>query len=65
MGKTIFIVLISSCIHCMLLSFSLWVNKIQFKLHYGFTEEQTQEGEQVILQERAYLEFSLGVLFLS
>ena len=49
----------------MLLSFSLWVNKIQFKLHYGFTEEQTQEGEQVILQERADLEFSLGVLFLS
>ena len=49
----------------MLLSFSLWVNKIQFKLHYGFTEEQTWDGEQVILQEGADLEFSLGVLFLS
>jgi len=65
MGKTTFIVLISSFIHCMLLSFSLWINKIQFKLHYGFTEEQSWDSEQVILQEGADLEFSLGVLFLS
>ena len=49
----------------MLLSFSLWINKIQFKLHYGFTEEQSWDSEQVILQEGADLEFSLGVLFLS
>ena len=49
----------------MLLRFSLWVNQIQFKLHYGFTEEQNWEGEQVILQEGADLEFSLVVLFLS
>ena len=49
----------------MLLSFSLWINKIQFKLHYGFTEEQSWDSEQVILQEGADLEFSLVVLFLS
>lgn len=36
------------CIHCMLLSFNLQTNKIQHKLHYGFTVSNSLDGEQSI-----------------
>lgn len=38
----------SLCIHCMLLSFSLKTNKIQHKLHYGFTVSDSLDGERSI-----------------
>lgn len=63
MGKTTFIILISGCIHCTLLSFTLQTNKIHYKLHYGFTVRGsrgwwTEHWTGGILD----LEFSLGVL---